>query len=1812
MVALLVSACGGREVPPSFTPQPSRMDPPGGPTSADSAVTIFGTRFYARGVQSLSASGGISIDGSYSAALDGVPLLDVERVSDTELRAVVPHGLPAGPHALTVTGPYGLSGTIAQGWFASDLPPAQLAASAEAPLQVSTGQTFTLLVTVSNAGGVTARGVSPSIVLGGTAAATVAALPPTQDVPGGESRTFAWSVLATQPGTLTVNGGVQGLDEVSQRPVASVPVPVQTLVQQHSALEVAPAWPAQLSFSVGQTVSLTLVVTNAGAATALGVSFGEPAGTHPALQLVSSPPAQDIPGGMTSRNFTWVYQAAQPGQTAPIDSGGAGTDENDQLSVYCGSASWPAVTIETPAQIAGAATAAPAQVTVQQTFSVALRATNVGQATAVAVTPTLRQSGTGAASVSLAPVPADIPGGASADFVWTMTATAAGSIAFSLDASAVDVNSGTTVQMTTVGTAPVIVQTPPSLSAIASATPAQASTGQPIQLELAVTNAGQATAAGLVPTDPVVNGSYARLLTGPAPQDVPGGATRSFLWTYAVDTAGSVDFSVSASGRDQNNGAAVQVPTTSSNPVTVKTAAFLEASAAVVPLQVSTGQEVTVRADVTNVGEADALAVSATATPSGTATATVVGSPVAQDIPAHATRTFSWTFQTTSAGTLGFDTSARGTDALSGTPVAVSASTAPATVQAPAALTALAQLTPAQASTGQTLTLRLDVTNGGQATAAGVTATASGGAGIATQTAAPQPQDIPGGATRSFLWTYQATASGTLQLSASASGADANSGAPVSAAPSSASSTIQTRANLGGVLRLSQAKVSVGQNPQLLLDVTNSGQAAALQFTPAAPSPNAPGTNVVASPAPADVPGGATVTFAWTLSAAAAGTVLFTVGGSATDANSSAAVPLAAVTSPQLLIQTPARLTAVARLSATQVDLGQTFQLLADVTNTGQADAAVDPGKVNLSGPGHAAIAAAPPPQTVPGGTTRTFTWTLSPDVTGATTFTVHFGGTDVNSNAAADSPPSTTPTLLIQKPAALTASIAASPAAANTGQPLTVTVTAKNAGEATAQGVAPALSIGGAGATVVSGPTPSSASITGGSSQAFTWSLHGDVVGTVTFSSTLSGTDVNTAQTVSASTPTPANVAVQTPASLSSAFASLPALVNVGQTFQLTLTVTNSGDSAANAVAPAVVLSGSGSATLSSGPAPASATIAGHTSQAFAFTYTGSAAGPIGFKGSPSGTDATDGKTVTSPSAASSTVTVQTPSAISAKLSMPMTIPLGDTFAVAFTVSNSGGASVNLAVPGNPTSVPGSTGNATLVSGPSPATATALAGLSEQTFTWSYKATAEGALQLQAQVSGTDANDGTSRAASASSAVAPIGEVVAIATNPFGDGSTFSYLADFSGQLWLGPNASGTGAVRMNADGSGAQSVQWQLEHSTAVSNTFYKNAVAHTIGSKGCTSNTAGCGPDNESGRALFFRGMVKGTEWLGVSGAHVNTGSDYARFVYFTNGGFPLASGGYTDFAYSDLSGAIASSATGLSSAAVFHDRVYLGFLDPGQAPSLEQLSTMPSLPGSGPSASVTDMGATLMPGIGGGAMIDSMAVFGPASSDGLYLANAKGFTRTTSPTPGVCQIVLLLLLDCGDWTEVTPSALAYTAKVALGTTKTSDLEPADRAVPAFATFGGRLYAARNTTTGPQIWSCDPGRTGSATQCDSGDWALVAPNTSGDAQATQFNDPNNASVTLLAATSQHLYVGFNNSVRGVVVYRTANGAAASAADFTGRFGCSASSSGCAGLGGDGLASGLTRLYDARALTLGGTEYLYLAAGTGASPVRIYRTVP
>jgi len=159
-------------------------------------------------------------------------------------------------------------------------------------------------------------------------------------------------------------------------------------------------------------------------------------------------------------------------------------------------------------------------------------------------------------------------------------------------------------------------------------------------------------------------------------------------------------------------------------------------------------------------------------------------------------------------------------------------------------------------------------------------------------------------------------------------------------------------------------------------------------------------------------------------------------------------------------------------------------------------------------------------------------------------------------------------------------------------------------------------------------------------------------------------------------------------------------------------------------------------------------------------------------------------------------------------------------------------------------------------------------------------------------------------------------------------------------------------------------------------------------------------------------------------------------------------------------------------------------------------------------------------------------------------------------------------------------------------AITTAKSSDFFPADKAVPQMAVFGGKLYMARNTTSGPQLWMCN------TAACAPADWALAAANGTGNTNLSQFADTTLNTVSLLVATSQHLYVGYDAS-SGVVLYRSTNASPSLAADF-------------ARWAPAGLGAGMTQIVDGQALTFAGNDYLYVAANAPSGAVQIFRLVP
>ena len=466
------------------------------------------------------------------------------------------------------------------------------------------------------------------------------------------------------------------------------------------------------------------------------------------------------------------------------------------------------------------------------------------------------------------------------------------------------------------------------------------------------------------------------------------------------------------------------------------------------------------------------------------------------------------------------------------------------------------------------------------------------------------------------------------------------------------------------------------------------------------------------------------------------------------------------------------------------------------------------------------------------------------------------------------------------------------------------------------------------------------------------------------------------------------------------------------------------------------------------------------------------------------------------------------------------------------------------------------------------------------------------------------------------------------VQVDPFADGVAFTSAVAYRGRVYLGPNADGTRAVGMDQDGVRPDDLAFRFRKDTQkLTGSRSSNAAGApfpSIGFAGCRENSYQCGPDNEDGRARFAAGSFGGTEWLMIGGSRSGGGLDY---VYMSRDDDATL-----DMKYVDLGQALeGTSARSFSALGFLEGRAYLGVPISGGArrPELLALLRAPAETAEGldargngtgacnPSAhDVCNLAAHRMPGIGAAGSpanpartvgIDFVGEF----NGKLYLGNNGGLVRATVQQP------LDYESSPAHWVSITPSAPEYRAKPSLTTDKTVDLEPSDRAWSRMAVFNGHMYLGRNTPEGPQLWRCDPERVSgpapaTVQDCDAGDWVLVSSNGKGDGQLSQFDNPNNTRLTLLAVNGGSLYVGFDNAVDGAVVYRSAVEVPASRSDFTGQGGCLAAMAGCAGLGGNGFGqrSANTRLGEAVTLADGERAFLYVPVSGGpGTPVRLYR---
>jgi len=401
--------------------------------------------------------------------------------------------------------------------------------------------------------------------------------------------------------------------------------------------------------------------------------------------------------------------------------------------------------------------------------------------------------------------------------------------------------------------------------------------------------------------------------------------------------------------------------------------ASISAAIAVAPSAASLGQSLTVTLTVTNTGTTDAVQVVPDApTVAGTATTGPPQGPAPASIdrlaPAES-GTFTWTYPTTGAGTVGFVGGASATDSFSGATVRGDtdpATPAQATVELPAEL--LATLPPSgSAAFGQEFQVTMTVTNLGGATARDlVPATPTMiPEGLATPRlgSGPVPATIASlasGASGTFTWTFVAgNTPGTVRFTASASGFDGNSGAPLDTGIATSGDYVIGAAGLNATLEAAPTTASVGQAITLTLSLTNPGLAdvrnLALGPVSASSTDGASAVRVTGpSPAPPTaLAAGATLAFTWTyapalISGLSTGHVDFSLTVSGTDAFSGGAVTAQPTTS--VTVETPAALAATLTLARTPpvpagqpftVNTGQPYTANLAVTNTGTAPAVV-------------------------------------------------------------------------------------------------------------------------------------------------------------------------------------------------------------------------------------------------------------------------------------------------------------------------------------------------------------------------------------------------------------------------------------------------------------------------------------------------------------------------------------------------------------------------------------------------------------------------------------------------------------------------------------------------------------------------------------------------------------------------------------------------------------------------------------------------------------------------------------------------------
>jgi len=333
--------------------------------------------------------------------------------------------------------------------------------------------------------------------------------------------------------------------------------------------------------------------------------------------------------------------------------------------------------------------------------------------------------------------------------------------------------------------------------------------GGPLDARLVVTNTGNGRAAGVTPSIAITAGSsLVSHQSGPVPADVvvlAGGTSVTFVWTYTVLAAGTIQFAASVVGQYARNGDPLSAQ--AANGVPALDVGQLVSRLSRAPATGLITKTVDLRITVTNTGTApvsdvlpglwvtsgDALVDSGSGpVPSGPVT-----------LAAKASQTFTWTFNVLAEGSVGITATATGLDSGLGIPIDTVTTTVLPTLPGGRPVPAV-ELGGAWLIAGdvQAVGLVVQNTGGDKITNTVPALSVVGGTASGIPMSGPVPAGpltiMPGGTT-TFVWTYTFSGLGTVVFSGTVSGIDALIAMPVSAQVSKAGQVCYRISTVAGV-----------------------------------------------------------------------------------------------------------------------------------------------------------------------------------------------------------------------------------------------------------------------------------------------------------------------------------------------------------------------------------------------------------------------------------------------------------------------------------------------------------------------------------------------------------------------------------------------------------------------------------------------------------------------------------------------------------------------------------------------------------------------------------------------------------------------------------------------------------------------------------------------------------------------------------------------------------------------------------------------------------------------------------------------------